>query len=413
MVAFPEVAEIPTAADRRMIIDNLKHVFIYKFFSSGIFRSRLDQGGTMKKIILFILTFMLACASVALANVEATGEGPSKDAAVSAALRKAVEQSLGTHINSQTLVVDSAMVDDRIYSHSKGYVKRYDVIRTVPTADGFAVTISAEIDNMLLRDDLNSLTILRKNAIVGNPRILVVFSTRQKNLRGRPFIDEIYNGIVESLTDRQFRVVDKSAADQFARQLADTLDIDVILNRAATYGLSYQAEYTLYYDVSGLIIETSEERSVQVSIKSQLIDNTRGTVITSKRIDQGAPAEANIDMALQNAGREGGYKVVSPIIGSLQQHWMDIQNNGAIYTIVIEGVDDAVQISRFSEMFARFPLANGTRELESGGGKTTFESTYRGKREQLDRDVLRAAAELGWTLKKVRAEGARSTWKRI
>jgi len=73
-------------------------------------------------------------------------------------------------------------------------------------------------------------------------------------------------------------------------------------------------------------------------------------------------------------------------------------------------VEDAEQIARFTEMFARFPLANGTREVESGGGKTTFESTYRGKREQLDRDVLRAAAELGWQMKKVRSEGARSTW---
>jgi len=62
-------------------------------------------------------------------------------------------------------------------------------------------------------------------------------------------------------------------------------------------------------------------------------------------------------------------------------------------------------------MFEKFPLASQAREVESGGGITTFEARYKGKRDRLDRDVLRTARELGWVLKKVRAEGARSTWK--
>ena len=76
-------------------------------------------------------------------------------------------------------------------------------------------------------------------------------------------------------------------------------------------------------------------------------------------------------------------------------------------------MDDPEQIAQFTEMFEKFPLATGAKEVESGGGKTTFEATYKGKRDQLDRDVIRTAKELGWTLKKVRAEGARSTWKRL
>ncbi len=50
--------------------------------------------------------------------------------------------------------------------------------------------------------------------------------------------------------------------------------------------------------------------------------------------------------------------------------------------------------------------------MESGGGKTTFEAEYKGRREDLGRDILRASVELGWKVTRVRAEGARSTWKR-
>ena len=70
-------------------------------------------------------------------------------------------------------------------------------------------------------------------------------------------------------------------------------------------------------------------------------------------------------------------------------------------------------IGKFTSMFEKFPMVNDAKEVESGGGKTTFEATYKGKRDQLDRDVIRATKELGWKVKKIRTEGARSTWKKM
>ena len=364
-------------------------------------------------IRFFVVVLMLIMSVVnASANIEATGEGVNRDAALSIAMRRAVEQSLGTFIRSETVVVDSALVDDRILSHSKGYVKSYSVVKEGRTGDSFAITILAVVDSKILKDDIDALTILRKNATVGNPRILVVSNIKDRNIKNKEFNEDIYNGIVESLTDKQFRVVDKSAADQFGMQIAETHGIDADLNKAAAYGLKYQAEYTLYYDVSGLVREGANGKSVQLNIKSQLIDNTRALVITNKKIENSASGQT-VEQALEKAGREGGKAIVEPVLDVLRKHWMDVQNNGAMYTIVIDGVDDAAMISKFTEMLDRFPLANGTKEVESGGGKTTFEATYRGKRDQLDRDVLRAAQEIGWTLQKVRAEGGRTTWKKI
>jgi hypothetical protein len=100
------------------------------------------------------------------------------------------------------------------------------------------------------------------------------------------------------------------------------------------------------------------------------------------------------------------------MIEIIQKSWMDMQQNGSLYTVVIDGVDDAEDIAKFTGLFEKLPLVNEAKEVESGGGKTTFEATYKGKRDQLDRDIIRTAKEMGWTMKKVRAEGARSTWKK-
>ena len=366
----------------------------------------------MKKMLLVMLALLVTFTSVAFANTEATGEGPSKEQALVNAMRRAVEQGVGTFINSSTTVIDSALVDDKILSHSRGYVTSYKIIKEGKTEDGFSVTISAKVDTKTLKGDIDALTIVRKS--VGNPRILVAFSKKgegSKELQNKDFIDEIYNGIVESLTDKQFRVVDKTTSAKFAQQVADTHEIDVDLNKAAAYGLKFNAEYTLYYSVSGEIKEGAVGKAVKLRIKTQLIDNTRSQVVTSKMVEQTSSGQT-VSNALENAARDGGKKIVNPMIEIIQKNWMDAQQNGHIYTVVIDGVDDPEEIAKFTGMFEKFPLVNDAREVESGGGKTTFEATYKGKRDQLDRDVIRASKELGWKLKLVRAEGSRSTWKR-
>lgn len=366
----------------------------------------------MKKILFVITAFLTLGAGVALANVEATGEGPTKEQALVTAKRRAVEQGVGTFVSSSTIVIDAALVDDKIFSHSSGYVTGYKVIRESRNDDGYTVTISARVDEKLIRDDMNALAGLRATA--GNPRILVSFSKKGEGadlFKGKDFVEEIYNGIVETLTDKQFRVVDRASSEKFAKQVAATHEIDVDLNKAAAFGLKYNAEYTLLYSVSGEVKDGAVGKSVKLRIKTQLIDNTRSQVITSKALEHVGNGQT-IENALEKAARDGGKKIVNPMIEVIQKNWMDAQQNGQLYTVVIDGVDDPGDIAKFTARLEKFPLVNDAKELESGGGKTTFETTYKGKRDQLDRDVVRAASELGWTMKKVRAEGARTSWKR-
>ncbi|MBI5484818.1 MAG: hypothetical protein HY888_10200 [Deltaproteobacteria bacterium] len=367
----------------------------------------------MNKIVLLTLAVLLSCFSHAMAEVvEAAGEGPSKEQALVSAMRSAVEQGVGAYLTSSTTVVDSALVEDKILSHSKGYVSSYKIIREGRTENGFSVTISAKVDNKTIKGDIDALTILRNN--VGNPRILVALSKKNEGaqiFKSADFLDEIYNSIVETLTDKQFRVVDKASAERFAQQVATTHEINTNLNKAAAYGLKFNAEYSLLYSVSGTVRDGTVGKGVLLRIKSQLIDNTRSQVITSKLVEQAGNGQT-IESALEKAARDGGKKIVNPMVEIIQKNWMDMQQNGALYTVVIDGMDDSEDIARFTGMLEKFPLVNSAKEVESGGGKTTFEATYKGKRDQLDRDVIRTSRELGWTLKKIRAEGARSSWKR-
>lgn len=366
-------------------------------------------------VVLFLILpcmFFISVNCEALTDeVTASGDGPTRDEALKAAMRNAVEQAIGVYIKSDTMVKDAVLISDKVLSHSKGYVSKYDVIKEERLKDLVLVTIKATVDDRVLYDDIESLGLLGKS--LGNPRIMVAYSTKgeTKALSGREFVNEIYNGITEGLTDKQLRVVDRQTSEKLSRQVADTHEIDESLNKAAAFGLKYHAEYTLYYSVSGEIKEGAINYGAKLRIKTQLIDNTRAQIITSKIVEVSSSGQT-LEMVLERAARDGGKKVVGLMLEPIQKAWMEMQKSGSLYTVIIDGVDDPSAIASFTAMFEKFPLVNTAREVESGGGKTTFEAEYRGKRDQLDRDVLRAANELGWKMKRIRSEGARSTWKR-
>ncbi len=366
-----------------------------------------------------LLSLIVACTGILLlfssllaAEIVTTGEGSTKEQALHAAIRNAVEQGFGTFITSETKVQNFEVVQDRILSHSRGYVTRYTILKEETAGGTYRVTIQATVDSTLLKDDLEALGILQR--VVGNPRILVAYSASgetAQSLKGKGFVGEVYNGIVEGLTDKQLRVADKKASEAFAQQVAETHQIDTDVNRAAAFGLKYDAEYTLYYDVSGEVAEGVVSKRARLRIKTQLVDNTRSQIITSKGVETTAAGQT-IDMALERAARDAGRKVVRLMLDPIHKAWMDMQQNGFTYLVVVDGFAEASDMAVFAEKLEQFPAVNSSKEVESGGGKATFEAQYRGKREQLDRDIVRAATELGWNLKKVRSEGARSTWKK-
>src|SRR3990167_4548464 len=56
----------------------------------------------------------------------------AKDNALNDALRKAVEQAVGTLVQAQTLVDKYQLISDEIYTKSQGYIKKYAIISERP-----------------------------------------------------------------------------------------------------------------------------------------------------------------------------------------------------------------------------------------------------------------------------------------
>ncbi len=84
-------------------------------------------------------------------TVEATGMGPTQEAALQAACRSALEQICGTSFVGSSAAVDGN-IRARAYSDVQGMVSAYRVIATSREGDDYRVTILAEVDKDELQE---------------------------------------------------------------------------------------------------------------------------------------------------------------------------------------------------------------------------------------------------------------------
>ena len=129
----------------------------------------------MKRIFPLILVALILLTGSALAkNVTVTGMGVTASDAENDALRMAVENTIGVLVDSNTLVEKNMVIQDQIYTQSRGFVTDYKVISRQQTAGGWQVTINATVDdnpNSKLMNELTRLGII--NTQLRNPKIAV------------------------------------------------------------------------------------------------------------------------------------------------------------------------------------------------------------------------------------------------
>ncbi|MBE8951079.1 MAG: hypothetical protein SR3Q1_10890 [Quinella sp. 3Q1] len=137
----------------------------------------------MKKFVIMIFALMIIFSATALAkNVTVTGTGLTATEAENDALRAAVENTLGVLVDSQTLVQNSMLINDQIYTQSRGFVNDYTVLSREEVAGGWRVTINATVDdqpNSKLMNELTRLGII--NVQLRNPKIAVYVPEQHLN----------------------------------------------------------------------------------------------------------------------------------------------------------------------------------------------------------------------------------------
>jgi hypothetical protein len=240
-------------------------------------------------VSFFIFFFVLSIASAQYQNQTAAGQAgeakevvakgfgailagdevKAKEDAVASALRNAVEQVVGTMIESQTLVENYQMVEDKIYSRTAGYVQKYDVISTTKQSDSsLEVTVRAVVKLTDLRNDLEAINVLIQRK--GKPRTMIL-------------IEE------QNLTYNYHFTIDMNTTET------------ALMNEMMNYGFPFvdvnQARQAIARDVAMAALQGDANAAAQIALRSGA-----EIIITGKAIGKVTQGTA----AMRNAGMVSG-----------------------------------------------------------------------------------------------------------
>lgn len=321
---------------------------------------------------LFFLTLLFPCVAAARAEggvktVDAAGVAVitggnaalARDSAIGDALRKAVEQAVGTFVSSETMVENYQVLSDNVYTQTHGYVLSYSVTDESRTPAMYEVRLRVEVAAGVLKDDLDAMGFLQKK--VEKPRVL--FMIAEKNIghkyytfwwwgrseyRGEAVdISAVETALKGLFIKKRFNVVDISGSSK-AFEVSDAFRVaDLTQQAARSVGKDLNADIVVY----GKAVAAEGPRTTGSSVGSYIADVTAQAV----RVDDGAVlASATGHGTSRNVSAvSGGTEALSRasevlgerLIEQITAMWASPQS----VTIRVKGLRDYEELTRFMD----------------------------------------------------------------
>jgi len=286
-------------------------------------------------LFFFVIVVGLAFSACAATTVTASGtsiasEPGAREIAVQHAQRAAVEQGLGSLIDSSTLTENYELISDRVYSASQGYVTKYDVLSEKTDGDILKVTIRAVVDTKSILNDVDALNIFQQQHF-DNKRVLVLYKKKDNH---SPFmtsdsdlVESVRSRLQEELMSKNFRVFDDEAVQRLNKKImqgtrmlpderlvkdAQTMGADILL----VFNLTKDEKIGTPYSAASIRLQTK----VYDASTGQLLARSEGE---AKQLTKGSPGDDHWGEALVKAGikaaKSEGPKLIEKIISRNSQ----------------------------------------------------------------------------------------------
>jgi len=275
----------------------------------------------------------------------------AKDNALNDALRKAVEQAVGTLVQAQTLVDKYQLISDEIYTKSQGYIKKYAIISERPDINQGILRINIQADVSIgdIRNDLNAIGLLIERK--GKPRMMVIIDEKIGSAESgySTNLSESETVIIQKFTEKGFNFVDEATVKKNIKRNMALQAIAGDDSAAASIGLEHGAEVVIIGSavakLAGKGIAGTEMKSIHASITVRAIRADTGEIISSAS-EKGATAHLDETAGGALAIKKAGEKLASSLIDQIIAKWSGEVGGQTTVQLTVSGID-FVSLNKF------------------------------------------------------------------
>lgn len=342
----------------------------------------------MKKFSVLVFALLIFFTSAALArSITVTGEGLTPADAENDALRLAVERAVGVLVDSNTLVEKGAVINDQIYTQSRGFVSDYRVVSQNRQDGIWSVTIDAVVDdnpNSKLMSELTRLGII--NVQLRNPKIAVYVPESHLQYRipdpagETAIVKALINAGFSQVTEVGARLNIPNPLNMTAAEMtsaANKLGVDImIVGESFSESVGDPAQWLPGHQRSNMQSCRARVEAKMFIVKTGQIIAADGKFASGLDNSQAIAAKK----ALEAAGKQMGEYLVQQITGLYtSQQNIEVIVYGAAYQKIIQ-VQNAISAVR------------GVKSCNLSnyeGGRAVFSVAYGGSPQTLFSEIQR------------------------
>lgn len=277
-----------------------------------------------------------------VSGYDAAKPGKSREQAIEAALRDAVERASGVIIESESKMKNFDLVKDEVLSRSKGFVRDYKVLKEGRDGVFYKVNISAQVGTGdFLADVDKSLADLYRR--IGMPRVIMAIQEKRINEDG----EEISGGntsqrisekiIRRALMKQGFRFVDpRGAAGISLLEVAIKGD-----NRARSQAVNMARRIKAEIMILGNATSTAKgelssfkRATANISLDVIRVDNSQ---IMASEVSNAPGLHISSETALVKALEKAAENITPKMMEQVTYQWIRDKNEGRVIEVVIKG----------------------------------------------------------------------------
>lgn len=363
--------------------------------------------------LLFIVSLTSALASdnspvtvdvVGYATIVNGKKSAARDDALQSSFRIAIEQVVGVWVKSKTVVSDSVLLQDKIFSKSAGFIKTYKINSETYDDNECRINVRATVSAVRLEKSLHNVGLLSRK--MGKPRIAIIIS--EQNIGNDAPVGSLSDGainagiadsVIHSLFEKKgYNLVERDTLVALAKRegsltaTSPLSSIDAAIQVAAGGGAEVAIIGQAVAKAGASALSGTNMRTSDANVSARVVDTDTGELIASHS-SNARSANVNPTAGGAEAIRKATKELAEKLHQKIVTKWSSRVAGTRTARLVIEGIDFR-DITRFQEML-REQIGHVEETVERGfkNGVLTLDAEINGNARELAEELTKTGTE--------------------
>jgi len=350
-------------------------------------------------------------------TTEATGQAAiagdvlaAKEQAKDDALRNCVQQVATTLVTAATETDQAQLLSDKVYAHSEGYVRRFQVLADAQDGNTWTVKLRCEVSEAKLDEDLMAFGIAYRRA--GMPRVFVLIAEQAINATqatgwwqgggNAADLRVMENAFMDRMEKSGFTFIDPEVLQ--GKVKLEALGADPNLQQAREIGVKTGAEIVVVgraiaKPLGEMPIDNGTFFSAVANVSARAVRTDTGEILATTEFTGTAGRGFEQVTAGRNALSEAGRQLARDLFARIGKAWAREQSGARRIAMAVGGVDDYARLAAFKNVLVQ--SVRGVKDVQERSmenGRAELDVTLAGTSQSFATDLATRKFQ-GFTVK--------------